>query len=131
MRTSSKERILEALFVGFLIFMLESITYKLVSPRIDWLSYSLFWSISWAIGHYCGRTVIAKSKENPADYNIFAMLVFELAIVIFVTLVTAFVSGVLLNLANWNEITFRVGMAFIISLTVNSAFEYFIFQKID
>ena len=104
MSSSLKRRIGEALLLVVILFMVMSICYKLLLPREDWLSYSIIWSICWALGHF-----VAKSIATIFDKGIGYFLLVDLVIIF-----------VVISLPTWKEFLGKTVAPFSIALVINS-----------
>ena len=115
MSSSLKRRIGEALLLVVILFMVMSICYKLLLPREDWLSYSIIWSICWALGHF-----VAKSIATIFDKGIGYFLLVDLVIIFVVLIVVTFIFGVVISLPTWKEFLGKTVAPFSIALVINS-----------
>ncbi len=115
MSSSLKERIIGALFVGGLFFMMMCVLYKLVDYREDWLSYSAMWSISWAIGHFIAKTIALLENQGIGK-----LLLLEVIIVFLVVVVMAFIMGVIIELPTWKDIVCQTCIPLGASLLINN-----------
>ena len=113
MSNSLKKRIIIALLVGFILFMIFCVKNKLFDYREDWLIYSLMWSISSSIGYFVSKTI---AKATSGKHLIF----FEALISFFVALVMLFIIGVILSLSNWDYIVSNTCIPFTVSLFINN-----------
>ena len=111
MSSSLKRRIGEALLFLVILFMVISIDCKLLLQREDWLSYSIIWSICWALGHF-----VAKSIDKGIGY----FLLVDFVIILGVLIVVTFIFGVVISLPTWKEIIVKTVVPFGIALTINN-----------
>ena len=114
MRTSLKERIFSALFVGVLLFMVECVMYKLFLDRSNWLAHSAIWSTAWAVGHFVGKTM------TNLEERLWKIVLFELLIVFLVFILLAFIFGVICNMASWLDLVSTITVSFGVSTIINN-----------
>ena len=116
MSSSLKERIISALLVGVLFFMMLCITNKLIDYREDWLSYSAMWAICWAIGHFVGESF----SLILTDESIGKILIYELALIFCLGLIVAFIVGILMNLPTWKDTLANICIPFAVAFLINT-----------
>lgn len=112
MRTSWKKRIFGAVCLGILVFIFECVLNKLFECREDWLSYSLIWSISWAVGYFISKTI------TTMDERLWKIIGIDLIIIFLASMILAFVLGVVCDMANWGEIVGNIIASFGISMII-------------
>lgn len=115
MSSSLKERIISALCVGGLLFIMLCVIYKLFNYREDWLSYSATWAIFWAIGHF-----VAKSIALLDETSIGKILLLEAIIVFLVAMFMAFIFGVIIELPTWKDLIADTCIPFGAALLINN-----------
>ena len=113
MRTSVKERILVALFVGGLLFIIECVMYKLFLYRSDWLTHSAIWATAWAVGHFVGQTM-TNGKER-----LWKIILFEVLIIFLVFILLALIFGVICNMV-WLDLVSTITVSFGVSTILNN-----------
>lgn len=114
MRTSVKERIFSALFVGVSLFIIECVLYKLFLHRSDWLTRSAIWATAWAAGHFVGKTM------TNAEERLRKIVLLELLIIFLVFILLAFIFSVICNMMSWLELVSTITTAFGVSTIVNT-----------
>lgn len=113
MSKSIKDRIIGLIVVGAIDFVIFSVIYKLFIYREDWLLYSTIWSISWALGYFIAGCKILKAQK------IWKRILYKLAIIFIVSILIAFIFGVLLNLPIWRYWLSNISVAFGASILLN------------
>ena len=98
MSNSLMKRILNALGVAVMNFIISSVTYKLFLYREDWLSFSIAWSISLTVGRFVTQSIAILEKEGMV------CIIIDVVIIVIVFILGAFIMGVLLNIAQWKDI---------------------------
>lgn len=116
MSNSLKERIIIALLVGVIFFIVLCVMYKLFDYREDWLPYSLMWAISWSIGHFVSKTM----AEATADESIIKVIFYEVVILFVVALVMSLITGVIISLSNWYDVVYNTCIPFAVALLINN-----------
>ena len=116
MSSSLKERIINALLVGVLLFMISCIKNKFIDYREDWLSYSAMWAICWAIGHFVGTSF----SLTLTDESIWEILIYELALISFLGVIVAFIVGILMNLPTWKYTLANICLPFAAAFLINT-----------
>ena len=107
MSSSLKRRIGEALLFAVLLFMLISIDCKLLLQKEDWLSYSIIWSICWALGHFVAKSI------TMFDKGIGYFLLVDFVIILGVLFVV-------ISLPTWKEIIGKTVVPFGIALAISN-----------
>lgn len=114
MRNSWKERIISALAIGIFVFISECIISKLFESRDDWLSYSIIWSISWAVGYFISKTI------TTMDESLWKIIGVDLVIIFFAFIILTFVLGVVCDMTNWGKIVSDIIASFGMSMIINN-----------
>ena len=111
MSSSLKERILAAASIAVISAIILCVFYRLIFYREDWLSYSIVWSISWAIGYFIAKSI------NTLEKGIWINLIIDSIIIIVVAFfVEAFIIGVPIEYRK--EIFIKIMVPFSISLII-------------
>lgn len=63
MSNSLKIRILDALVVALCSFIIFAIIYKEFLIKENWFSFSIIWSISWAVGRFVSKSIDTLEKK--------------------------------------------------------------------
>lgn len=98
MSSSLKSRILDALGFALGNFIIFSVIYKLFLIREDWLSFSIIWSISWAVGRFIAKSIC--TLEKSILYILFSYVL----IIVIVFFLEVFILGVLFKTTQWKYI---------------------------
>lgn len=106
----------EVLIDGFAMFIIASVSNKLFFNYQDWIYQSLVFSIAWLVGMQICK--VSKLFHNDKD-SIKEIIMFNIGIIIIVFFVTAFVTGVLLNIPTWYKIEVDIIIPFGLSLFLN------------
>ena len=114
MKNDWKERLVVAIFVGVIIFMMSCVSYKLFFGEADWLSRSVIWSVCWSLGYFISKNITA------INCRLWKILGYDLIIIFMVSILLMFFFGVILNMADWNEIVFSFMWPFGLSLILNN-----------
>lgn len=115
MRTNVKERIISSLITGVIIFMALCVAYKLFTGKEDWLSYSIIWSSAWTIGLFISKTIV----DTFLDESIWMIIKIDLAIILVVFILVAFVLGVVCDMANCKKNIADITISFALSMLTN------------
>ena len=103
-------RYIHSLLCTVIIFMCTSVIYKQLMHFEYWLERAILFSIGWGLGIFVRTTLNVSSKEILKD---------KLFIAFLVILLTAFITGIVLNLENWANIVILFSLTFTISLLAN------------
>ncbi len=111
MSNSLKKRIVNALLVCGFTFMLCSVFFKLIRHTETCLPYSIMWAIFYSEGYFVAKTVhYPVNKDKRIIFYNPARIIFVLTIVI------AFIVGVIFGLPNWKAILVNTCIPFGIAL---------------
>lgn len=111
MSKSLSARIFDALGFAVVNFVIISILSNFV-----WLTFSILWSISWAIGRFVSYSIATLKKSTKF------IVILELVIIAAAFLVGAFVMGVWLNIAQWKDIFLETIIPFGASIIITNIF---------
>lgn len=117
MSNSLMKRIFDALGFAVVNFIIFSVMYKLFLYREDWLSFSIVWSISWAVGRFVTQSIA--TLEKGIWFNIMT----DVVIIVTVFILGAFVIGVLLDIAQWKDILASTLVPFGLGLIITNIFK--------
>lgn len=117
MSNSLMKRIFDALGFAVVNFIIFSVMYKLFLYREDWLSFSIVWSISWAVGRFVTQSIA--TLEKGIWFNIMT----DVVIIVTVFILGAFVMGVLLDIAQWKDILASTLVPFGLGLIITNIFK--------
>ena len=113
MSNSLMRRILSALVFAIVNFIIFSIMYKLFFYREDWISFSIMWSISWAVGRFASQSI------DTLEKSIWSEIIKYILIIVIVSFLDAFILSILFKITQWKDILLSTaipcGLGFIIT----------------
>ena len=111
------ERFVLALTVGVIIFIVYSTIFKLYLGKENWLSVSILDSIALSVACFAATWV------DTLKYRLWKIMFIDTILTIIVWIVVAFITGVVLNLPNWdifvNDFVSLFGISLLLHLFVN------------
>ncbi|MCI8411538.1 MAG: hypothetical protein HFJ40_03705 [Clostridia bacterium] len=112
------KRIIKSSRLAVTNFMFIAIFYKFFPPREDWLTSSIIWSISWAVGHFTSQCI--STLKNSRRSNLLIDVEIIVAEIIAIIFLIGAVIGLTLEVIAWKEILMNTVMPFGIVFTLNN-----------
>lgn len=104
MRSSLKERIVDSLSLGVLLFIFLLIVHKFYTKMDGVVAYSAIWCIVWSLGCFISKTL------SNREESLWKTIGFELIIILI-----AFVFGFIFNIPNWKDFVLSFGLSILIN----------------
>ena len=95
--------LVKSIFYAIALFIVECVIFKLLIGQSNWLEMSIIWSISFALGHFVGKSF------RPTFGEAFT-------ITISILVIFAFLFGVVLDMQDWYIIDVKLSSPFIMAM---------------